>query len=207
MLRRKKAIQKQVTLSGNFYKHSLLLGSKQKKMHALMNWTKIDGTPRRANLDLSSSWILFCLVFARVNLKQLVLQQYRGWNRNLHFLIRSCYSCYYRSVMMMMIYVYLTILTVCLIKKLLSDLCLILKRETTPAMIKDAVISECIKDWYLKRHNRWPDVETNPVIQKSSKIQKPIYWDLQKHKKVTFVSSSLVSSGPPSIMTACKKTG
>ena len=76
---------------------------------------------------------------------------------------------------MMMTYVYLLfmILTVCLIKKLLLDLWRLLKKETTPAMVKDAVISESSKEWYLKRDNKWPDVERNPVIQKSSKVQQP----------------------------------
>ena len=40
-------------------------------------------------------------------------------------------------------------------------------------MVKDAVISESSKEWYLKRDNKWPDVERNPVIQKSSKVQQP----------------------------------
>ena len=76
--------------------------------------------------------------------------------------------------MMMTLICFFTILTVWLIKKLLSDLCLLLKKETTPALITDAVISENIMGRNLEGDNRWPDVERNPVIQKSSKIQRPI---------------------------------
>ena len=38
-------------------------------------------------------------------------------------------------------------------------------------MIQDAVVSESIKELYLRRDNKWPDVERNPVIQKSSKYK------------------------------------